>query len=117
MTVLSIRRLFVLLGFVALVFSVGAAPAAYPLEPSVSFAIDGGIDEQAAYLSGDADNVPADSGKGCPFRHCACHAHYVAAIVPQPSEAAPASNAAPVAMRASMRASTCGGPGLRPPKA
>lgn len=116
MLTLGIPRMFVLLGFVALIFSLGAAPAAFALEPSVSFAVDGSIDGQAAFLS--VDVVPADSGKGCPYRNCACHAHYVAAIVPQPSDVLPASNAAePIGMRSSMHASACSGPAPRPPKA
>lgn len=116
MLTLGIPRMFVLLGFVALIFSLGAAPAAFALEPSVSFAVDGSIDGQAVFLNIEA--VPADGGKGCPYRNCACHAHYIAAIVPQPSEVSPASNvAAPIGMRTSMHASACSGPAHRPPKA
>lgn len=117
MPALGISRLLVLLGFVALVFSFGVAPAAYALGSPVSVVGDR-IDGQAGYLSGNADRVPPDKGKVCPNRHCACHSHYVAAIVPQPSEAAPASNAAArVVMRTAMRAGALSAPALRPPKA
>lgn len=115
---LGIPRLVVLLGFLALILSIAAAPAAYALGPTVSIAVDGSIDGQAAYLSGGADGVPSDKGKFCPYRHCAWHAHYATAIVLQPSEAAPESNAAArVVMRTSMRASVCSAPALRPPQA
>ncbi len=118
MLVLGFPRMLVLLGFVVLVLSLGAAPAAFAREPSVSFAVDGSIDGQAALWSTDAHAVPTDSGKGCPYRNCACHAHYIAAIVPQPSDISSTSNAvARVGMRTSMHAKACSGPALRPPEA
>lgn len=118
MLALRIQRIFVLLGFVALIFSFGAAPAAFAMEPPVSFAADGITDGQAAYMSGDTNRVPADGGKGCPYRHCVCHAHYVAATLPQRLEAAPPSNAvAHATMRTPLHAGTCNGPALRPPQA
>lgn len=114
----SVQRLLVLLGFVALVFSIGAAPAAYSRTPSDSVVIANSFESPSGRVISDADGAKSTKGKSCPFRNCVCHAHYVAAIYKQPTEATPKCDVVErVAMRTSMREGAASSPALRPPAA
>ncbi len=88
------RRLLALLLFLSLAVPIGMVSVAHAMEPVAC------LDAQEASLlghaSGDADEAPADAGKGYPHHHGGCAGHVIALPV--------SGSKAPVMMRIAQRA-------------
>jgi hypothetical protein len=80
------RMLRFLMGL-ALLASMGLGVAAHANEQICIPGVEASAN--AGHVEGDADQVPADSGKGYPHHHGGCHGHHVAAPLDRVAQAAP----------------------------
>ncbi len=69
------RILSFLIGL-ALLASLGLGAVGHANEPICSPGVEAPV--SAGHVDGDADQVPADAGKGYPHHHGGCHGHQVA---------------------------------------
>lgn len=72
----TVQRILTFLIGLALLASLGLSAIAHANEPICSPGVEAPV--SVGHIDGDADQVPADSGKAYPHHHGGCHGHHVA---------------------------------------
>ncbi|KQN26027.1 hypothetical protein ASE86_07625 [Sphingomonas sp. Leaf33] len=111
---LTVQRILSFLIGLALLASLGLGAVAHANEPVCSPGVEAPV--SAGHVDGDADQVPADSGKAYPHHHGGCHGHHVATPLDRASQGLRLSVAAkPIGGTTIEVATATTDPALRPP--